>query len=345
MSQFSEPSALITPGNVQVALSAFDSLHNSLLENAIVQSVSIGAAVSIFIIMMLQTTKKGVMYWLHLACLAFLSLRSGLYLGYLYSPLGNISFNLAGVLLEDPMPGYRYTVATNVFQVFLVTSIQISFCYQIYSMFKDPKYRKLGMLMTFGACILGLVTIAFQIYAVVRNANMIYQGLFNGVAIELAPWETNLPVVLMSVSINVMSLLLVFKLIRAIQRRRFLGIKQFSGMHILLIAFSQTFLIPTILVIVDYKNSARKSSTILYTIAITLVVLTMPLATMWAKMMNTQSTLQTSSLLFYSPSVKTESDADTFIGHDEKAMPQDIAELINDDNFQEFNRLEVTREV
>lgn len=339
-----EPLVSILPENIQIPISSFDSLHENLLQNAIVQAVSIGVATSIFLIMLLQTSKKGV-FWLHLLSLCFLSIRAGLYLGYLYSPLGSISFAIGGVLLKDPMSGYRYSLSTDIFQLFLIISIQVSFSYQIYSILKDPNYRKLRLLLTMVFSTLGITIVAFQTYALVMNSRMIYQGLFNGKEIVLASWVVNVPIIMMCGSINLISLILIIKLVLAIRRRRYLGIKQFSGLHILLIGFLQTFLLPTILVIIDYKNSATDSNTILYTIAITLVVSTMPLATMWAKMINTQSTLKTSSLLFYTPSITSESDVDTFVGTEDKLMPRDILELINDDSFQEYKSHQVTQQV
>lgn len=335
------PSILLEPSNVQVAATAFDTIQHNLLKGAIVQAVSIGAAASILIIMMLQSKKKGVMHWLHVITLIIVLIRAGLYLGYLWTPLASMSFIVGGILTSDPMPGFRLTVATNVFQILLVTIIQVSFAYQTYSMFRHPQYKTFGYLLTsFNICF-GLVIIIFQTYAVAKNANMLYQGLFKAVEVEISDWVVNLPVILMSVSINIMSLILMVKLGRAIKRRRFLGIKQFSNLHILLIGSCQTFFIPTILVIVEYSKADKLTNSILYTISLLLVVLTMPIVTMWAKMTNTQPKLETSSLLFYTPSIRSESDNETVIGTDEKALPQDIADLINDDSFQEFKTHQV----
>ena len=44
-----------------------------------------------------------------------------------------------------------------------------------------------------------------------------------------------------------MTILLIGKLIIAIRTRRYLGLKQFDSFHILLIGFSQTLIIPSII--------------------------------------------------------------------------------------------------
>jgi pheromone alpha factor receptor len=315
-----------------LSLSKFDSVSFNLLQNAIVNSCALGSCISLMLLLILKSKKHGIVYWLHMATLSCLIIRSGLYLGYILSPLAKIGFVVTGVTNANLKQGYNLSVAADVFNIVLTLLVEICFTFQTSVMFRSPKHQQIGISITLGFGLLGLVIFAFQIVAVTKTHISSYKSLFGDGGNPVDVWLINLPTILFSVSINLMSLVLVIKLVIGIRIRRYLGLKQFDYLHVLLIMFTQTFIVPTILVIVEYK-SGDEYDPILLTVAMTVVVLSLPLSSMWAQMANDQPALETSSLLFYTPSLCSEEE--TIIGRDEKAIPQDIADIINDGNFHE----------
>jgi len=318
--------------NETVSLSKFDSVSFNLLRNAIVNSCALGSCISLMLLLILKSKKHGIVYWLHMATLSSLIIRSGLYLGYLLSPLAEVGFIVTGAVNQSLKQGFNVSVAADVFNIILTTLVEVCFTYQISIMFRSPKHRQIGIFVTVGFGLFGLLIIAFQMVAVTKSKISAYDALFNGGTSTVGLWLINLPTILFSISINLMSLVLIVKLVIGIRIRRYLGLKQFDYLHVLLIMFTQTFIVPTILVIVEYKVGDGNDP-ILLTVAMTVVVLSLPLSSMWAQMANDQPVLETSSLLFYTPNLSSEEE--TIICVDEKAMPQDIADIINDDNFHE----------
>ena len=109
----------------------------------------------------------------------------------------------------------------------------------------------------------------------------------------------DLPTILFSISINIMTILLIGKLIFAIRTRRYLGLKQFDSFHILLIGFSQTLIIPSIILVVHYFYLSQNKDSLLQQISLLLIILMLPLSSLWAQTANNTHNINSSPSLSF----------------------------------------------
>ena len=97
-----------------------------------------------------------------------------------------------------------------------------------------------------------------------------------------------------------MTILLIGKLIIAIRTRRYLGLKQFDSFHILLIGFSQTLIIPSIILVVHYFYLSQNKDSLLQQISLLLIILMLPLSSYGSTANNTHNINSSPSLSFIS---------------------------------------------
>lgn len=96
-----------------------------------------------------------------------------------------------------------------------------------------------------------------------------------------------------------MTILLIGKLIFAIRTRRYLGLKQFDSFHILLIGFSQTLIIPSIILVVHYFYLSQNKDSLLQQISLLLIILMLPLSSLWAQTANNTHNINSSPSLSF----------------------------------------------
>ncbi|KAI5969604.1 STE2 [Candida margitis] len=282
-------------GTYEVPFYVLDEYHLSRMENAIILGVTIGAC-SILLVMLVgilfknfQKLKKSLLFNLNFVILLMLILRSACYINYLMNNLSSISFFFTGIFAGE---SFMSSDAANAFKVILVTLIEMSLTYQTYVMFKIPTLKIWGLGASFLAGVLGLATIATQIYTTVMSHVNFINGTTGSAPQTTSAWM-DMPTILFSVSVNVVSLLLICKLGLAIRTRRYLGLRQFDTFHILLIMSTQTMIIPSIILFVHYFDKSD-SSTTLVNVSLLLVVISLPLSSLWAQTANNIRRIDTS---------------------------------------------------
>lgn len=135
-----------------------------------------------------------------------------------------------------------------------------------------------------------------------------------------------------------MTILLIGKLIIAIRTRRYLGLKQFDSFHILLIGFSQTLIIPSIILVVHYFYLSQNKDSLLQQISLLLIILMLPLSSLWAQTANNTHNINSSpSLSFISrhhlfDSSRSGGGGNFPVSGIDAQLPPDIEKILHEDN-------------
>ncbi|KAG7660379.1 uncharacterized protein J8A68_006113 [[Candida] subhashii] len=299
---------------------ALDDYQADQLAKQVVSAVSIGACsvLFIFLIGISYNSKKtqvfrSVLFYTNASILLIQTIRSGLYINYLQGGLSTPSFYFTGIYDGS---SYAISDASNSFKVILVALIQLSLTFQVYVMFQRPGKNFWGIAATTFIGLFSVVVVAFNINATVLSHNR-FAAFIRQESVEVANVWNDLPTLLFSININLMSVLLVCKLAMAIKTRRYLGLKQFDGFHILFIMSTQTLFIPSIVLFIHYfvDNSGDSE---LVQISFLLVVLSLPLSSVWAQTQhNAEKVSQIPSLSFLT---REASEHDTLVGNSPRKL-------------------------
>lgn len=295
--------------DVAVTFEDLDVYMKDSITFGIVYGVALGAAIVLLVFhWMIIKSKRTPMFVLNQLSLVLLVIKSALYLTYLLGPLASLAFSFTGMLIPDTYNSYRVTVASNVIHTLLIATIEASLCYQIFIVFHSPSDRKLGIVLTTLFSSISLTTVALYIYTTATTAIM-YRQLFSesqNVARE-GTWANNIQFIFFATSINLITCILIMKLVLAIRTRRYLGLKKFDSFHILTLMSTQVMIVPSILVIVNYKSD-KYSNTVLATISIIIIVLLLPFSAMWSASANNSPMPSSASLSFLSKTPTNNSD-------------------------------------
>lgn len=261
-----------------VTFDYIQNLVNRKIAEGIVFGTRCGAATLTLVIMwMISKSWKTPVFIMNQISLSLIIIHSGLYFRSILSGYASIAYVLTGFpQLISPSDLHSYA-ACNIIQVLLVASIETSLIFQVRVIFADDKSRRFGLIFTTMAAALGLATIGMYFYSAIRPIITLYDE-----SAENYPTYFNVALILLASSINFTTFLLVIKLIFAVRSRRFLGLKQFDSFHILLIICFQTLLVPSLLFILAYSLPENKNTDFLIPIATLMVVLSLPLSSMWA---------------------------------------------------------------
>lgn len=287
MSEFHNPSDIALNYTVfgEAMLVTFGELNHvsvQTLNLGIVQGVGLGAGILLlFMSWVIIVNKKNPIFILNQATLVLLVVNCALNLAYLLGPFSSLPFVFTRVFLDSQWYAYTTTVAANVVHMILIASVETTLVVQTYVIFRSPEVRSLGYILTAMAASLGVSTVGFYLNNVIRDAIILRRQLLNESYEVHGAWVSNMPLILFSASINVICALLVAKLVLAVRTRRYLGLKQFDSFHILAISSTQTFIVPSVLVIVNYRN-AWSGSTLLANLSVIVAVLNLPLSSLWA---------------------------------------------------------------
>lgn len=309
-----------------VSFGALDDFSVSSLKWAAVYSFAIGSCLTLsFLLWAISLNRTTPIFILNQITMVVMVIRSSLFLSYLMGSLSSLSFTFTGILLPNSYGTYRITVAASAFQTILVACIEASMTYQIFVIFRSPEVKRLGLALTMVTAVGGLTVVGFYINSTVVNARS-YADIVNQsvTTTRYGSWVRDIPFILFSVSINLMSSMLACKLFFAIKTRRYLGLKQFDCFHILFIMSCQTMFIPSILVIINYGVSSAKNN-ILSTVSVVLVVLSLPFSSMWASAANNNPAPSSSTFSFISRSNSNDSDTDTIVGNKFSLFPNKLS--------------------
>lgn len=283
--------------NSKLSFRLLDHSVKSSLQYGVIYGVAIGAClILIFIMWMITQNKKTPIFILNQCTMVLMIIRSLLYISYLMCPLALPSFEFTGLITSDTRDAYKISIAANVVQMLLIATVEALMVYQIFIIFRSPEVKRLGEALTLFASLMGTIIVGFYINSTIKTS-LSFEDAFQGRGFteRYNGWEVAVPFILFSASINIMSLNLAFKLFFAIRSRRYLGLRQFDSFHILFIMTTQTMVVPSVLVIVNYGLPSLEND-LLSTISILLVVISLPLSTMWASSANNNPTPSSSIL-------------------------------------------------
>jgi pheromone alpha factor receptor len=269
-------------GPFEVTFDELNHYYKTQVNNAIIYGVRIGAAVlAMLALFIVSRNRKTPVFLLNQACLLVTVIHSVFFIAYIIGNYGSITFQFTGFPELITRNNVNVNIATNFMQTLLVFFIQASLVFQVHTIFKDPNNRKLGNLLTGLSLATGLSVVGLYLYNFIMAAKLLLDdktGSYVSNAVQAQP-------ILFASSINLMSFLLIGKLILAIRSRRYLGLKQFDGFHILLIMTTQSLMIPSILLIISYAIDSWNEVS-LPALSQLLVVLSLPLSSMWASAAN-----------------------------------------------------------
>ncbi|CCF57337.1 hypothetical protein KAFR_0C03450 [Kazachstania africana CBS 2517] len=268
----------------------FDYLNdivNEKIREGILFGVRCGCATLTTIVMWLVSKKKKTpIFIINQISLILIIIHSGLYFKYLFSNSTSVTYYLT--LFPQLVSRYDLNIsnAASMFDVLLVACIECSLVFQIRIMFTgaNNNIQKYSLMLIALSTLLGISTVGMLLTYAIKSIISSYNGSY------VNPKYYNIGFILFSSSINFMTFTLVVKLLVAIRSRRYLGLKQFDSFHILLIMTCQSLLVPSIIVILAYSLSSTESTDVLITISTLLVVLSLPLSSMWASANNNMST-------------------------------------------------------
>lgn len=243
-------------------------------------------------------------------------IRSGCYLNYNLGPLNSLSFVFTGWYDGS---SFISSDVTNGFKCILYALVEISLGFQVYVMFKTSNLKIWGIMASLLSIGLGLIVVAFQINLTIlshirfsraistnrseeessSSSSLSSSSSSDSVGYVINSIWMDLPTILFSISINIMTILLIGKLIIAIRTRRYLGLKQFDSFHILLIGFSQTLIIPSIILVVHYFYLSQNKDSLLQQISLLLIILMLPLSSLWAQTANNTHNINSSPSLSF----------------------------------------------
>lgn len=298
---------------------------------AILHGCAITVSLSFFLLLMLFIkNKKTPIFILNQAILAVSMIRSSLFLAYQLGPLGSLTTAFTGIVTPDNLSDYKVSVAANGVLIVLVFLIQLSFTYQIFTIFKSPEVKFMGFALSAFSVCLTLATFGFYVNSAVFSTKQYQSLLYNLDPVIYDSWVNVVPPSLFCASINFMSFILILKLIFAIRTRKYLGLKQFLSYHVLVIMFSQTLSIPTLLTIFSYRFSGPND--ILVHVSLVLTSILLPFTSIWAALANNSRNLSSSALVYLtnsntSSTASPYSDAPTLNGDTYSFFPEKLLKL------------------
>lgn len=311
------------PDEIQsVQFGALEEYITGTIQRCIAQGVSIGLlGVALIILLLINAKKKKTpAFYLNTAVLFVGIIRAGLYLGYLLGPLNDLSFTFTGLMTPENFKLVQLVTAADSMYVIFILLIEILMTYQIYIVFKSPEVHHLGVVVTlFSALLAASVVVVYVVISIQNTTNfnsLINSGHVNSDAVRGTLAKVG--PILFLVLVNVLSFLLLVKLAFAIRTRRYLGLRQFDSLHILVIMTTQTLIVPSIISFVNYGVNALRTPA-LFQMQILLVVLSLPLSSIWAM---TANNIPKSP--YWSSSDVSSDDNDTFVGNSHLFFPRKL---------------------
>ncbi|KAG5363753.1 Pheromone alpha factor receptor [Yarrowia sp. B02] len=267
----------------EIPLAALEQVFQNRLRSAILFGVRIGAAVLTLIAMHLVSKKSRtkLLFLANQMSIIFLIVHAALYFRFLLGPFGSILLMSTGLIdpHADETNENNVSVATNIFVLLMILSVQLSLAVQTRSVFHA--WLKSRIYVTIGLIFISLVVTTFWIthtivscFVLTTDRDMTFMG-----------WTRLASDVSFATSISLASLVLLAKLVAAIRVRKTLGKKPLGYTKVLVIMSTQSLVVPSILIIINYALP-QKDSWILSGVAYLIVVLSLPLSSIWATTVN-----------------------------------------------------------
>lgn len=278
---------LTTAGGVSaIPLQALDEFqHSRMMYAAMFGARASTSAVISLILFLIVERKNTPVYFFNQISLILFFIQSTLFLVHTFGPFGAISTVFTGSYAAIHQSNIDISVASSVFQLLFIISIQISLFFQGRVVF--PKNSKSRLLATIILALISLATVILYTLYIARNVaqaidpsgKVLFPGHFGNRLPSIAQ-------IMFAASISFCTLIFVGKLIFAIRTRWVLGLKQFGPLQIICIMGGQSMIVPAVITIISF---ARPDVKTIYAVAPLVVVMSLPLSAMWAQSANTSS--------------------------------------------------------
>lgn len=283
-------------GLMPLPIEAVDDYFFSVVFSGIFFGVRVGSTAVVGILLFLiSKNRRTPAFLLNQICLWLLFIQSALYLNYEVSYYSAPSTYFSGSYIKVTDNDVNASVASSVFQLLLVIAIQFSLIFQVRAVF--PPFSLSRKIATFVMGLFSSWCIVFYFLFIVERCFSAKDGsrpLYGETRFaEVLPSLSQLS---LGISIFVCCLVLVGKLLFAIRTRHILGLRQFGPLQILVIMGTQSMIAPLVIYIVNWfvhyggnAASPTRYVTGLASIAPLIVVLSLPMSSLWAASKNTIS--------------------------------------------------------
>lgn len=278
----------------QMSLQRLEQDYQNTVRTAILFGVRVGAAILTLIAMHLVSKKSRtkLLFLANQTSIIMLIVHAALYFRYLLGPFSSILFyttNLIGPE-SDENNNVNVSVATNVFVLLMILSVQVSLAIQTRSVFHA--WLKSRIYITIALILLSLVVFTFwTTHTIVTSYALAHKQ-------KVWPkmgWTRLASDISFATSISIASLVLLAKLVASIRVRKTLGKKPLGYTKVLMIMSTQSLVVPAIMIIVNYALP-KEDSWIFSGVAYLIVVLSLPLSSIWATTVNDEE-LQSNYLM------------------------------------------------
>lgn len=291
---FQEINITTMNGVVSYNIQELDQFQRDRMLLATLFGVRAGASAVVSIILFLLTARRHTpVYIFNQTSLVLFFAQSTLFLVNTFSPFGALSTVFTNSYASVTGINVNVSVATSVFQLLFIISIQCSLFFQARAVF--PRNSHAQVLVTVILGLMSVATIIIYTLYIAQNcrlaANPVGPTLFKGRFGYKLP---SISQIMFAASISLCTLIFVGKLFFAIRTRSVLGLKQFGPMQIVCIMGTQSMIVPAVLTVISFTESG---TTPIYSMASFTVVISLPLSAMWAASANTNSSPKLSSTM------------------------------------------------
>ncbi|KAK9472672.1 fungal pheromone mating factor STE2 GPCR-domain-containing protein [Dipodascopsis tothii] len=289
----------------------FDSWTNEFVSMAAILGVQIGACtvMAITLALLSKPAKRLTpIFLLNQFSLMVLVVRGILYLKYITGPMASFASSFALYTDDIPDSAYSESYATSIMPMLVVIAVEISLILQVRIVYASNRHTQ--RVVTVLASMLGLVVVVFWILSEVNAYDDLY-----GLTVAMSQWPYTAAYVSYSVFIFACSGAFMYKLYQAIRQRRSLGLTQFGPLQIIFIMSLQTMILPAIMTVIQIAANPGFGYSSMTSL---IVVISLPLSTLWASSAGEAGSSQSSvnsGYLFKQRSASSASSAETVSQH------------------------------
>jgi pheromone alpha factor receptor len=276
-----------TQGPLTYGFDDLEYLRVYYIQESIIFGVKIGTAISIFVVSFLFTMNwNQPVFIFNQISLFFLVMETVFYIAYALGPIYSLEAALTFSTRKVTDADYNISMASSIFQLLLIISIECSLFFQCWTMYRD-NFRFIGKCVPWVMLVVAVIpNVVFWSIFVISSC-IAAKDPYGDKFLTDNPWVWAVPRAFFSSSVTLFSLLSVVKLFITLKRRRNMGLKQFGPFQIVFIMAAQTMVLPGVLTLLAFF--VEDSPETLVTLAPFIVTIFLPLSSIWAKFKSTQT--------------------------------------------------------
>ena len=214
--------------------------------------VQVGASIVLLVALLLLTKpekRRSSIFLVNTTTLALNIVRTVLHCVYFTGPFSDVYAYFSQDYSRIPRSATATSVTTTVFEVLVLTLVEISLCLQVRVVCVTLRDAYQHVILAF-SCLIGLTAIGFRMAYMVENSI----AIVNFESETPLLWLGKVSTVVTATSICWFCVVFVTKLGFALHQRRKLGLGQFGPMQIILIMGCHTLIIPS-----QYRNFSKNA--------------------------------------------------------------------------------------